>query len=540
MAELEKQVRRVMRRLNFQQFVEVLIWCWVAALTLALCWTLVEKLWRPFIEPWWLTVVGSLVLGLIAAVAIWLFRRPSSVQAAVALDQAFGLKERVSTTLTLPSDMRDTPAGLALIHDATKRVETLDIGEKFGFRMPRTAWVPVIPAILVFLVASFVNFEKSASAQAKTEVVKERAQVETAVKTLAKRFEAQRDKIKDQGMGDTEAEKLLAELAKKTKDLEDSKEKDLDQKKGLAQFNQLQDALKDRRDKLGSTEQMQKQLEKMKLSTDKGPAEKFQDALKQGDFKKAINELNKIAEKLKSGQLTPEEKKQLEKQLSQMKEQLQKMANVEERKKQLEEQLKKAGVPQEQVQQELAKLDAQAGDMQKMQELAEKIGEMQKALSQDDVEKALQSLEMTKGDLQQMMQALEQMEMLDDLMNEIQDMKNAMVCKNCGGAGCPACNNQNRGRGQGFRRGAEGSRDEEEDSTKSFDSKVSQKIRPKGKMEVTALVSGKQVKGESILIDQDSLQAEAAAATDAINQQNIPREYKKHAKEYFENVGGTK
>ena len=85
-----------------------------------------------------------------------------------------------------------------------------------------------------------------------------------------------------------------------------------------------------------------------------------------------------------------------------------------------------------------------------------------------------------------------------------------------------------------------GSRDEEEDSTKSFDSKVNQKIRPKGKIEVTGLVSGKQVKGESILIDQESLQAGAAAATDAINQQNIPREYKKHAKEYFEQVGGTK
>jgi hypothetical protein len=85
-----------------------------------------------------------------------------------------------------------------------------------------------------------------------------------------------------------------------------------------------------------------------------------------------------------------------------------------------------------------------------------------------------------------------------------------------------------------------GSRDEEEDSTKSFNAKVPQKIRPKGKIEVTGLVSGRQVKGESILIDQESLQAEAAAATDAINQQNIPREYKKHAKEYFEQVGGTK
>jgi hypothetical protein len=57
---------------------------------------------------------------------------------------------------------------------------------------------------------------------------------------------------------------------------------------------------------------------------------------------------------------------------------------------------------------------------------------------------------------------------------------------------------------------------------------------------VTGLVSGKQTKGESILISAESLQAGAAAANDAINRQNIPKEYKKHAKEYFEQVGETK
>ena len=200
-------------------------------------------------------------------------------------------------------------------------------------------------------------------------------------------------------------------------------------------MNSLQDALKERREKLGSTEQLQKQLEKMKLSADKGPADKFQQALKQGDFKKAIDELNKITEQLKNGHMTPEEKKQLEKQLAQMKEQLQKMANMEERKKQLEEQLKKAGMPQEQIQQELAKLDAQAQEMQKMQELAEKIGEMQQALAKQDMEKALEALEMSKADLQKMMNDLKELEMLNEAMNELQDMKNAMVCKNCGGAG---------------------------------------------------------------------------------------------------------
>lgn len=70
--------------------------------------------------------------------------------------------------------------------------------------------------------------------------------------------------------------------------------------------------------------------------------------------------------------------------------------------------------------------------------------------------------------------------------------------------------------------------------------KAKQKIKPGGKVEVTGLVQGKQVRGETIHVTQEALEAGAAAATDALNKQNIPREYKKHAKEYFEQVGGTK
>ena len=67
MAELEKQVRRVWRRLNFQRYINILVWCWATGLALALCWIAVEKVWRPLIDPWWITVLVSLGLGTLAA-----------------------------------------------------------------------------------------------------------------------------------------------------------------------------------------------------------------------------------------------------------------------------------------------------------------------------------------------------------------------------------------------------------------------------------------------------------------------------------------
>ena len=70
--------------------------------------------------------------------------------------------------------------------------------------------------------------------------------------------------------------------------------------------------------------------------------------------------------------------------------------------------------------------------------------------------------------------------------------------------------------------------------------KANAKLNPKGKVEIGGLVDGKQMKGESLILNQETLEAATATAADALNKQNIPREYKKHAKDYFEQLGGTK
>ena len=57
---------------------------------------------------WWPFAIGG-GLSLVVAALIAAFTGPDRTEAAVALDRAFGLNERLSTALTLPEDVRFRP-----------------------------------------------------------------------------------------------------------------------------------------------------------------------------------------------------------------------------------------------------------------------------------------------------------------------------------------------------------------------------------------------------------------------------------------------
>jgi hypothetical protein len=116
MRELEKPVARVFRRLRFQRFVTTLVWS--SAIALAIVATLIgaEKLLNQNIPgPDWLPFAVAGLVGMAIAAAVSLSTGPSRMDAAVALDRVFHLNERVSSAFSLPTDLRETPAGRALI-----------------------------------------------------------------------------------------------------------------------------------------------------------------------------------------------------------------------------------------------------------------------------------------------------------------------------------------------------------------------------------------------------------------------------------------
>src|SRR5205085_8378842 len=128
----------------------------------------VEKLAHvpiPGAEWWPFAIAGG--LSLVVAALIAAFTGPNRTDAAVALDRAFGLNERLSTALTLPEDLRETSAGRALIADAVRHVADLDVADRFGLSIPRRAWLPIVPALLAGVIMLVPEWAQRAGASAR-------------------------------------------------------------------------------------------------------------------------------------------------------------------------------------------------------------------------------------------------------------------------------------------------------------------------------------------------------------------------------------
>jgi hypothetical protein len=525
-----------------QRFLAALVWCWGAGLLLTAIAIAVEKYaQQPIPGPDWMpfAVAGSAglaVAGLIAALT-----GASRVDAAIAIDREFRLNDRLATVLTLPDDLRETPAGRALTADALKHVQDLDIAEKFGLRIPKSAWVPIIPGLMAVGLLFAPNVAKLQAKTTPTAVdpLEKEAIAKQATK-LGKTIAKKREEMKSAEFG--EAEKLLAEIEKAADKLAKSPPQAKD--KAMVELNKLTDQLKERQQQLGSTDQITKQLQNLKDLASDGPADQFNKDLAKGDYQDAAQELAKLQEKLKSGKMTEKEKQALKEQLGEVQKQLEKLANMEQRKKQLEDALKNGAMSKEAFEQQMAKLNDQAKDLQKLAQMAQKMADAQKAMSQGDMQKAAEALGASQQELEEMAKAASELEMLDEAMADLQDAKNGMAgdgmnqfgdqldgMNQLGQGGNRPGNGSGLGRGRG-----QGDRPEAPDSTSSYGTKVKQQYT-KGKAVVVGTgPPNSQMKGESFIVDQEAIEASTVGANEALSNQKIPNNVKKHVLGYFDQI----
>ncbi|HZN32229.1 MAG TPA: hypothetical protein VFB80_00370 [Pirellulaceae bacterium] len=552
MEEIKRQVGRAQRRLVFQQFLTVIGWSLFASLLVAVIGMAIPRLWVLNVQQqtWdWSWMGGGLAAGLLmASIWTWLIRR-SRLDAAIEIDRRFGLKERVSSTLSLSSDELTTDIGQALMTDAVRRVERIDVREQFKVSPTWRFLLPVLPVIALIGLSLLPNATMKKAEASNEQTAEIKKQIKVATVKLQEKIRDSQKKAEELGLKDTD---ILKEINKELDKL--ANKETADRKEALLKINDLAKEIEKRKQELGGAEKLKQQLDKLK-DVEKGPADKMAEAMKEGDFGKAKEEMQKLKEDLKAGKLSKEDQEKLANQMEQLKERIQQaMQDKKEAEQKLQEKIEqklaegKVG--------EAAKLQQQLDQMQQnaaqqeqmMQQLAEKLGQAAQAMKEGDANQAMEQLDKLAKEMEGMQEQLDQIENLDELLDQLADAKEAMKCQNCQGQGCAECegNKDGDGKGKGKNKGknggkglgegqGEGDRPEEQTDKKFYDTRVAADPKP-GESVRIGNAGGPNKAGKTLEAVKQEIQAALAKEPDALEDVTLPRDQRENAKQYFDKI----
>ncbi|TWT75145.1 hypothetical protein [Allorhodopirellula solitaria] len=498
----------------------------------------------PTIEPgqwivgWLVGTVGIAVA--VAALHAW-WRAPSLKEVAAEIDHRFDLHERLSSSLAVSqTDGSPQSFATALRDDAARQAESIRIADKFPLRAGSAAWLPLsIVPILAVMIAVVQPASTPAEQLANSVDSAEVRQVKTVAAELKKRVSQQRRTSEAKGL--EEARALFENMEQQLDQI--TKNDSLDRKDALIQLNDIKEQIEARKGRLGSPDDMRKALAQMK-GIGGGPAQKIADQIQRGDFGQAAEELRKLAEKLKDGQLSEQEKEKLAGQAKQLAQQMKSAVERHEQKKQqLQQQIEQA--KREGRSEDAAKLqqklnNAQAADaqMQQMQNMAQSMENAAEAMQQGDTESAAQEMEGMSEQLGEMQSAMSELEDLQSTLDDLAQSKNQMNCQNCNGQGCEHCMGQNGNGTGGLQAGSglgpgPGEGDDSDQDTNTYDSKVQGDVK-RGRAVITGFADGPNRKGITRETIKNVIEASMSEEEDALDDQLLPRDERDQTQQYFD------
>jgi hypothetical protein len=564
MDNLLKEIRRVQRRMAVQHFLGALGWCLFGALVAAAIVVGAARIWpieaKIGIRDWhWL--VGFLVAGL-AVASTWTYVRLTPViPAALEIDRRCGLKERVSSSLAMGADDRQSEAGQALLADADNRLRRAAVMERFPVRPPRHLLLPLVPAALALAAMFFwpPAESKVSASTGKDGVLPPAPEVKKSAEDLREKLAERRKEAEKAGLKDA------TDLLKKLEEATDELQKQPDREKGLVKLNELARELEKRRSQLGgSGEALKRQMEQIQ-GIDQGPGDKLAKALAKGDFDKAAKALEQLQKQLGDNKLDPGKKNELAKQMEQLKQKIEQLAKQQkeaqaEMQKQAN-QMKQQGNPNagdsnaaNKLEQEIQRLQQQGPQMQSLQSICNKLGQCANQMKQGQNGQAAQSMQEAMQQLQQMAQQQAEMKTLENAMQTLNDARRQMNCDKCGGKGCKECqgqgecpggdmmamgngngDNKDGKPGQGLGQGlGDGARPESKaDDGRFYNSRVPQKVG-QGAGQITGLTDGPNLKNQAEVEIQKAATAIEHGSTNPLSGQHLPKKQQEHAKEYFD------
>jgi hypothetical protein len=576
MSILDQQVRRSHVRLTLNVIMRHLAG---AVLVAAGAWAFVTLVERAFVLGIPVYVGGGLAVS--AALIITLIGvsrgRVDRLRAAVVLDEAAGLKERISTALTCRQSVE--PFAQAAVHDAEQTAGRVHVPTHVRYHAP-SLWPwsvsALIAAVIFFWFMPELNLLTGGEAEAADDQagMVERDTVEAALRAEVENVKQRlQDKPALAGLLDGLEELELPDEPSQTP--EDVR------REAVKRIERVSDKLKQRleADAMNALDQLKRELAKLETPEGEDGASKLSQALASGDMqaaKKALGDLKKqLAEAAESADPAAKQRlAEMQKKLDDLSKQLAKLGDQqkllkdlenkgglsEEQAKKILEQLK--GMDPQQMAEQLKKQLADSGMSQKqIEQLAKKIAQNQKMRQQlQDMAQAMaqaaqacqqcqsgadgtNAADAMQGAMQAAMGQLSDLEAAEQMMNELEaqlaelgDLKEDIGEGNCPGLGEGDPNrigNQGPNRGYGY-----GARIGKQRGAHQYKATKAPARTQGGKIIGQVLIDGPQVKGDASAEVTDAVASAVRDAADAVEREEVPRQYQRVVQYYFERLAG--
>lgn len=577
MSHIEKQVRVAQNRLWLNRWMDQVTICLAVGILAFGVVVGVSRLWGLSLPVWRIGQIIAALAGL--GSAVWLsLRHETSAAAASALDEAAGLRERLSTSrflqVAVDPAVTGDPFAQAVVTDADRAARDLSVSKIIKLRRPRflghLAAAALVAACFFLLPAGWLVRDAQAELPPVSQaVVDANTQIKKRLDDLAK-------KVEDSTTADLK-EDLQALREPISAPLE---RPDFVRHEALKKIEKLSDAVKEKQSdpKFDGMNEFRRMMRGLTIPEKEDvPTKELQKALAQGDFKTAQEEVKKLQEQLATLKMEEDQEKinQLSEQLEKIAEELQKAAAN----KQLEQKLQQAGIKPDDLKRMLENLSKE--DLQQVQKQLEQQGMSQQQI--DQIVKQMQQNQMAgsaakqmannmkqaaqcnnPGQMGQAMSGLSQaadqlsdleamqaeMAQLDSTMQSLNQAQNEMggdcpqckgtgqckggPCSSCKGSGM--CQGQNRN-GMGPKPGqGQGGVAPEEQTSVDFKVERQQLDTRKGAIIGQFLVDGEQVEGEVTSQLVEVISAAERDATDNVERDRIPRHYQSAVRSYFSSV----
>lgn len=579
MSVIEQRVHAARRRLNQNVLLDRLTFGLLIGAGVLGLGTVAQRLIPGYLATSWIVGATVAAVALVTMISSYL-RRVSALRAALAVDQAAGLKERLSTALAL----RNTadPFARAAVQDAEKTAQRIHVPAHVPIAAPANwpwAGAGVAAAVILFIfMPEYKLFARTVPVvkdePSKTAVAVEQKQVRAAIDEELKH-------VNELAKDNPALKELAADLKALDMPEKQSQTPDDVRRDAIKQIDKVAEKIDEQQknDALQALTQAAKELEKLETPKGNDSASKLGEALAKGDLeqaRKALDDLKKDLEDAakKGDEQAKQQLTAMEQKLDDMSKQIEKLTDNTKMMKELQN---KTGMSEEDARKmldQLAKMDPKdlekalqqaaqqnqkALPSEQIQQLAKKLAQNQQAREQmkqmaKSMSKAAQACQQCKNPgngqgqasaaaaMSELSGQLSEMEMAEQAMNEMQatlaqlnDMKSGM-CNSAGNlkgkpGDKPGPQGPNAGLGYGARTG-------KKNTAIGLKAEKAEVKNTGGQIIGQMLVDAPLAKGEATSEARNAVNAALRDATDAIEKQTIPKQYEKVTRLYFESLAG--